>query len=39
LIAILPQALLGAGVLLFGLYIPPAINDLLHQTARVLGGS
>jgi hydrogenase-4 component F len=38
LIAVLPPALLGAGVLLFGLYIPPVINDLLHQTARALGG-
>jgi hydrogenase-4 component F len=38
LISILPPALLGAGVLLFGLYIPPVINDLLHQTARALGG-
>ncbi len=38
LIAILPPALLGAGVLLLGLYIPPAINDLLHETARALGG-
>jgi hydrogenase-4 component F len=38
LVAVLPPALLGVGVLLFGVYIPPAINDLLHQTARVLGG-
>ena len=38
LIAVLPPALLGAGVLLFGLYIPPAINNLLHETARALGG-
>ena len=38
LIAVLPPALLGVGVLLLGFYIPPAISDLLHQTARALGG-
>jgi hydrogenase-4 component F len=38
LIAVLPPALLGAGMLLLGLYLPPAINNLLHETARALGG-
>ncbi|HUI08072.1 MAG TPA: proton-conducting transporter membrane subunit [Verrucomicrobiae bacterium] len=38
LIAVLPPALLGAGVLLLGIYIPPAIDNLLHETARALGG-
>ena len=38
LIAVLPPALLGGGMLLLGLYLPPAINNLLHETARSLGG-
>jgi len=38
LIAILPPALLGVGILLLGLYIPPVLNNLLHETARALGG-
>jgi hydrogenase-4 component F len=38
LIAVLPPALLGGGMLLLGLYVPPAINNLLHETARALGG-
>jgi hydrogenase-4 component F len=38
LIAVLPPMLLGVGVLVLGIYIPPVISELLHQTARALGG-
>jgi hydrogenase-4 component F len=37
-IAVLPPALLAVGILLLGLYIPPAINNLLHEAAHALGG-
>jgi hydrogenase-4 component F len=38
LIAVLPPMLLGVGVLVLGIYIQPVISELLHQTARALGG-
>lgn len=36
--AIAPPALLGAAVLLLGVYIPSALSQLLHNAARTLGG-
>jgi hypothetical protein len=38
LLAVLPPALLGALVLLFGIYLPPAVEGLLHEAALALGG-
>jgi hydrogenase-4 component F len=37
-VSILAPALLGVGVFLLGVYIPPSLNELLHRTARALGG-
>jgi hydrogenase-4 component F len=36
--ATLPPAALGALVLVLGVYIPPAMTDVLHEAARSLGG-
>lgn len=37
--AVLPSALLCGLVLVLGLYVPPALADVLHQAARSLGGN
>jgi hydrogenase-4 component F len=39
LLAVAPPALLGAAVLLLGLWVPPALQRALHEAARTLGGS
>ncbi len=39
LLLLAPPAVLGALVLMFGLYIPPALNLVIHTAARSLGGS
>jgi len=36
--AILPPVALGVLTLTLGLYIPPAINGLLHDVAVAIGG-
>lgn len=36
--ATLPPAVLASIVLLLGVYIPPSLNDVLHDVARSLGG-
>ncbi len=36
--SILPPAALGVGVLVLGVYIPPALNQLLADAAHLLGG-
>ncbi|MDE1921773.1 MAG: hypothetical protein KGI24_10110 [Candidatus Omnitrophica bacterium] len=36
---IVPILLLVLMALLLGIYIPPALNDLLHQSSRLLGGN
>ncbi len=38
LAAVMPPALLCMGVLVLGVYIPPALNQLLTDAARLLGG-
>ena len=38
ILAILPPLALGALTLMLGLYIPPAVKDLLHNVAAVYGG-
>ena len=35
---IVPPALLGLLALMLGLYIPPALNEMLREAARTLGG-
>ena len=35
--SVLPPAVLGLAVLALGLYIPPALDHLLHQAAAILG--
>jgi hypothetical protein len=35
--SIVPPAVLGLAVLVLGVYVPPALVDLLHQAAAVLG--
>jgi len=37
--AIVPPAILLLGVLLFGLYLPKNLNDILHTIAGLLGGN
>lgn len=37
--AVVPSALLGAAVLVLGVYIPPFLGRMLHETARLLGGT
>ena len=34
-----PPAVLAALVLLLGVYVPPALDSLLHEAARVIGGA
>jgi hydrogenase-4 component F len=38
-ITLLPPMALGTLTLLFGLYIPTALNNLLHEVAAMMGGS
>ena len=38
LLELLPPAALGAATLLLGVYIPPAVNRLLHGVAAAFGG-
>jgi len=38
MLAIIPPAILGTGVLLLGLYVPSQLTDLLEQAAQTLGG-
>jgi len=38
-LAIIPPAVLGAGVLLLGLYVPPPIMAVIEQAARTLEGT
>jgi len=38
-LAIIPPAILGAGVLLLGLYVPPQLMAVLEQAAQTLGGA
>ncbi|MCL4204652.1 MAG: hypothetical protein KJ000_19365 [Pirellulaceae bacterium] len=35
--SLLPPALLGLAVLVLGLYVPPALSDLLHRAASAVG--
>ena len=39
ILAVVPPIVLGVAVLLLGLYIPPALGDVISQAARLLGGS
>jgi hydrogenase-4 component F len=36
--SILPPAMLGAAVLMLGIYIPPALRTVLEQAARTIAG-
>jgi hydrogenase-4 component F len=36
--SVIPPAILCVGVLMLGVYIPPALNQLLAEAARLLGG-
>jgi hydrogenase-4 component F len=38
LLAVVPPAVLGAGVLVLGLYVPPVVSGLVRDAARALGG-
>ena len=38
LASIIPPAVLCAGVVVLGVYIPPALNQLLADAAQLLGG-
>ncbi|MFB3789116.1 MAG: proton-conducting transporter membrane subunit, partial [bacterium] len=38
-LTVLPPMALGALVFLLGVYIPPSLNRVLHDAARILGGS
>jgi hydrogenase-4 component F len=38
IMAVAPPALLGALVLLLGVYVPPTLSQLLHGAAQTLGG-
>jgi len=38
LYSVIPPAILCGGVLVLGVYIPPALNQLLAEAARLLGG-
>jgi hydrogenase-4 component F len=35
--SLLPPVVLGLGVLILGVYLPPALSDLLHRAASVVG--
>jgi hydrogenase-4 component F len=35
--SLLPPVVLGLAVLILGVYLPPALSDLLHRAARVVG--
>jgi hydrogenase-4 component F len=37
-LAILPPAALGVAILILGVYLPPAISDILQGSAELLGG-
>lgn len=36
--SVIPPVVLGIAVLVLGVYIPPALNELLSEAARLLGG-
>jgi hydrogenase-4 component F len=36
--SVIPPAVLGAAVLVMGVYIPPALNELLAEASHMLGG-
>ncbi len=38
-LSILPPAILGVLILMFGLYLPPSFSNFLHEVARGLGGN
>src|SRR5262249_28520132 len=37
-LAILPPAVLGLLLLGMGIYVPPELNEVLHEVARAMGG-